>query len=44
MNVKSHERRAAKKQSTYYLRSLYEDVKGLNETLVEVKDLTNAFS
>ena len=44
VNVKPHERRAAKQQSHYYLRSLQEVAKDINDTLVEVKDLTNAFA
>ena len=44
MNVKPHERRAAKQQSHYYLRSLKEVAKDINDTLVEVKDLTNTFA
>jgi hypothetical protein len=44
VNVKPHERRAAKQQSHYYLRSLKEVAKDINDTLVEVKDLTNTFA
>ena len=44
MNVKPHERRAAKQQSHYYLRSLQDLAKDINDTLVELKDLTNAFN
>jgi hypothetical protein len=43
VNVKPRERRAAKQPSHYYLRSLQEVAKDISETLVEVKDLTNAF-
>jgi ABC-type transporter Mla subunit MlaD len=44
VNVKPHERRAAKQQSHYYLRSLHDVAKDINDTLVELKDLTNAFN
>jgi hypothetical protein len=44
VNVKPHERRAAKQQSHYYLRSLQDVVKDINDALVELKDLTNAIN
>jgi hypothetical protein len=44
VNVKPHERRAAKHHSHYYLRSLQDVAKDINDTLVELKDLTNAFN
>ena len=44
VNVKPHERRAARQQSHYYLRSLKEVANDINDTLVEVKDLSNEFA
>ena len=43
VNVKPNERRGVKHDSQFFLRCLQETVKDINESLVEIQDLTSAF-